>query len=181
MVDSNGTGTADTGWLVGAKKTAYRYNGTTWASANTGITIDLTGVSTLSSTDAWAVGKAAIFHWNGASWSSTSPTAATLNSISMIQSGASDIGWTVGTASAALYYNGSSWALQNTGLPAALTLSNVFTVSSNEAWLTDSSGHIYEWNGSTWTLIFTSTVALNGIAILHPNSQPFSAWAENFT
>lgn len=183
MVDSNGTGTANAGWLVGAKKTAYRYNGTSWSSSNTGITADLNSVSTLSATDAWAAGNGGnIFHWTGgASWSAvTTPTTNTLNGISMIQSGSTDIGWAVGNTSTALYYNGTSWASSNSGLAANLTLNSVITVSSTEAWTVASNGQTYEWNGSTWTLIFTSTKALNGIDVIHPNHQPFSAWTESF-
>ena len=125
-------------------------------------------------------GAAAVFRWNGTSWSAASPTAATLNSISMIISNSTDIGWTVGTSSTALYFDGSSWTLKNTGLPASLTLKSVVTLSPNEAWLTDTNSEVYEWNGSTWTLVFTTTKRLNGIDILRPHSQPFSAWTENF-
>jgi len=184
MVDTNGDGVANAGWLVGAKKTAYQYNGTNWASANSGITADLNGVSTLSATDAWAAANGGnIFHWTGgASWTSVStPTTNTLNSISMINTGSLDIGWAVGNTSTALFYNGTSWALSNTGLASALTLKAVVTVSSSEAWLVDSSGHVYEWNGSTWTLVFTSGAALGGIDMIHSNHQPFSAWSENFS
>lgn len=182
MVDTTGAGTATAGWLVGAKKTAYRYNGTTWASSNTGITVDLNGVSTLSSTDAWAVGlNGAIYHWTG-SWGAVStPTSNTLNGISMIVSGSNDIGWAVGNSSTALYYDGTSWTSTNSGLASNLTLTGVVTLSSTEAWLTDSSGHVYEWNGSTWTLIFTSAKALSSIAFINPNNQPFSAWTEIFS
>lgn len=180
MIDTNGNGTADAGWLVATKKTAFRYNGATWASANTGITVDLNGVSTLSATDAWAVGPAAIFQWNGSTWSSSSPTAATLNSISMIKSGNLDVGWTVGTSSTALYFDGTSWTLKNTGLAGSLTLNSVKTVSPTEAWTVTSTGVIYEWNGSTWTQVTTLAAGLNGIDILHPNKQPFSAWSESF-
>lgn len=185
MVDSNGSGTANSGWVVGTKKTAFQYNGTTWSTKNTGITVDLSSVSTLSSTDAWAAGNSgSIFHWTGgASWTAVSTPSATptLNGISMIKSGSSDIGWAVGTGSAAWFYNGTAWTSSNAGLAGGLTLNSVSTVSANEAWLCDSSGHIYEWNGSTWTLIFTSTKALTAIEILHPNTQPFSAWDENFS
>lgn len=185
MLDTNGNGAADTGWAVGTTRAAFLYNGTTWATKNGGITQNLNAVSTLSATDAWAAGVAGtIFHWTGATnWSvvSTPSSTPTLNGISMINTGASDIGWAVGTSSTAWFYNGTTWTSSNTGITAGLTLNDVVTVSTNEAWLVDSSGHVYEWNGSTWTLIFTSTKALNGIDIAHPNSEPFSAWAENFS
>lgn len=181
MVDTTGSGTADAGWVVGAKKTAYKYTGATWISANTGITVDLTGVSTLSATDAWAVGKAAIYQWNGTSWTGTAPTSATLNSISMLKLGSSDIGWTVGTGSTALYYDGVSWTLKNTGLASALTLNSVVTISNSEAWTVSSTGLIYEWNGNTWNLITTLSTGLQGIDIIHPNTKPFSGWKENFS
>ncbi len=184
MLDTNGNGTADVGWVVGTKKTAFLYNGTTWTSTNTGISVDLNGVSIVSATDAWAAGLTGkIFQWTGgASWAAiTTPSASpTLNSISMIKSGSSDIGWAVGTNSTAWFYNGTSWASSNTGLAASLTLTSVITLSTNEAWVVDSAGHIYEWNGSSWNLIFTSTKALNGIDMLRPNNQPISSWIESF-
>lgn len=184
LVEVSGNGLADGGWVVGTKKTAYHYNGSAWASLNTGVTVDLNGVSTLSTTDAWIVGNSGnIFHWTGgASWSSiASPTTQTLNAISMMISSGSDIGWAVGNSSTAIYYNGTSWASKSTGLAGGLTLNGVVTISANEAWLVDSSGHIYEWNGSTWTLVSTASTSLNAIDMLHPNSQPYGVWAENFS
>ncbi len=183
MLDTTGSGTASVGWAVGTKKTAFLYNGTTWTSTNTGVSVDLNSVSTLSGSDAWAAGLTGhIFQWTGgASWNTISTPSAlpTLNSISMMKSGGSDIGWAVGTSSTAWFYNGTSWASSNTGLPGSLTLTGVKIVSSNEAWLTDSNDHIYEWNGSTWTLVFTAGAGLNGLDIIHPATQPFSAWKEN--
>jgi hypothetical protein len=44
-----------------------------------------------------------------------------------------------------------------------------------------STGAIYEWNGNSWNLIFSTSSALSGIDIVHPNRQPFSAWTENFS
>ncbi len=183
MVDTNGSGTADAGWVVGSKKTAYKYNGSTWASTNTGITVDLNDVSTLSATDAWAAGlSGSVFKWNGTSWAIVStPTTQALNAISMIVSGSSDIGWAVGASSAAIYYDGTSWTLKNTGMSAGLTLNYVATVSPNEAWAVASGGQIYYWNGSAWTLKFTSTKGLNGIGMLSlNNSTPTSAWRQVF-
>lgn len=184
VLDTTGAGAGNIGWAVGTKKMAYLYNGSTWTSTNTGITVDLNAVETLSTTDAWAAGLSGkIFQWTGgSSWNliSTPSATPTLNSISMIKSGSSDIGWAVGTSSTAWYYNGTSWASSNSGLAGGLTLNSVITISANEAWVVDSSGEIYEWNGNAWSIMFTSSVALNDIAILSPNSQPFSAWQESF-
>lgn len=184
MVDTDGDGVAEAGWTVGSTRVAFQYNGSTWASANTGITVNLNSVSTLSSTDAWAAGTGGrIFHWTGSgSWTivTTPSTSPTINSISMIQSGGLDIGWAVGTTSTAWYYNGSSWTSKATGLAGGLTINEVVTISPNEAWLVDSSGHIYEWNNSTWTLIFTASTALTTIDIVHSGTQPYAGWKENF-
>lgn len=182
MIDTNGDGLADAGWVVGSKKTAFKYNGSTWTSTSTGITADLTSVSTLNANDAWTVGNGGvIFKWNGSSWANiSSPTNQNLNSVSMITSGSTDIGWAVGATSAAIYYDGTSWTLKNTGLANNLTLNGVVTVSSNEAWLVASGGQIYHWNGSAWSLTFTSTKALNGIAMLSIKNQPQSAWRQVF-
>jgi len=182
MLDSAGNGTATTGWVVGTKKMAHLYNGSSWSSTNTGITVDLYGVSTLSATDAWAAGlSGAIFHWAGTSWATVStPTTANLAAISMISSNGVDTGWAVGSNSAALYYNGSSWTLENTGLASGLTLNQVVTVSATEAWVVTSAGRIYEWNGSSWNLITTLSTGLNGIDILHPNTHPKAAWSETY-
>lgn len=182
MVDINGNGTADIGWVVGSNRTAYFYNGSSWASANTGITVTLNGVSTISANDAWAAGNSGnIFKWNGTSWADIStPTSANLNSISMINTGSSDIGWAAGASSTALYYDGTSWTLKNTGLAGNLTLNSIVITSLTQAWVVASNGAIYQWNGSNWSLRFTSTRNLNGIDIVHLYRSPTSGWRQIF-
>lgn len=184
MLDTNGDGAADIGWVVGDTKTAYIYNGTSWTTRNTGITVQLNSVSTVSASDAFAAGNTGrIFRWTGgSSWSlmSTPSSTPTLRSISMISFGSSVIGWAVGTASTAWYYNGTSWSSAGSGLAGSLNITGVVTISDKEAWLVDASRHIYEWNGSSWTLVSTQGDIMNGIDMVHPNSKPASGWRENF-
>ena len=87
MLDSNLSGTANTGWAVGASGTSVHYNGSTWSTVSTGTSNTLYGVALFfNSVDAWAVGAAGtIIHWNGSAWSTvTSPETVQLNAISLI-------------------------------------------------------------------------------------------------
>lgn len=180
MIDSNGNGTADAGWVVGNSSMAWRFNGSTWASANTGITTALNDVVTLSSTKAYAVGGSGrIFRWNGTSWSlMTSGTTQTLNGISMITTDSTDIGWAVGNSSVALYYNGSTWTSKNSGITGTIT--QVVIISANEAWAINTNGGIYYWDGTSWSLKFDSAQSLQGIDTVHLNKQITSGWTQVF-
>lgn len=127
---------------------------------------ELSGVSALSATGAWAVGSGGkngglILHWNGRSWRQVPvpPTARSqfLESVAAIS--ASDA-WAVGADNQGeliLHWNGERWQLAQG--PASDrergNLLNLTALSASEIWATGyGSGQdvlrILRWNGNTW-------------------------------
>ena len=145
---------------------------------------DLSGVVTLNSSDAWAVGaeqtprgrpRAIVLHWNGSDWNrSPNACASGLNGVDAL--GADDI-WAVG-GTQTCHYDGTGWK----DLPAApssfpghvvdllgvtaVAPSNVWAVGY-ESWTCGESvcnaGVIEHWNGSTWTYASSGADILNGV------------------
>jgi len=166
------------------------WNGTSWARMPSpepggGTNVYLNAVTSLSPTDAWAVGhytttagktKALAAHWNGTRWTLVAaPNPANggfldLNGISAAS--ASDI-WAVGTYgnqhTLALHWNGASWTQVATPSPgySGNTLSAVAAVSPSTAWAVGSyyvfrpTGAIpvktllLRWNGTRWIQVAT--------------------------
>jgi hypothetical protein len=133
--DKSGTYPWAVGWYITRsvlmKTFTLHWNGTSWTHvpspspgtglAKNGVTPNvLTGVSTVSASDAWAVGtyhtstglKTLLLHWNGTSWTHVASPEASgqLNGISL--DSPSD-GWAVGAnykgAARLLHRNGTSW------------------------------------------------------------------------
>jgi hypothetical protein len=163
-----------------------RWNGKTWstvASPDSGPSDQLTGVSAVSATDAWAVGNtnsgpvntvsgpALILHWNGKKWSKTPiPEASTtyffLNGVSAIS--ATDA-WAVGTWDAHgvnahalfLHWNGKKWSKVPSPSPVGRALFGVSTTSATDAWAVgqyinsaDRDATLTEhWNGKKWSKV----------------------------
>jgi hypothetical protein len=77
----HGTGPSDV-WMVG-RSAARHFNGTTWSSVLTGVTVPLYGVWGSAPDNFWAVGEGGtIVHWDGAAWSPVmSPTQRTLRAV----------------------------------------------------------------------------------------------------
>jgi hypothetical protein len=198
-------------WAVGVVKssnlTIVNWNGTAWqatpvAGACTGQ--DLTGVATLSTAEAWAVGKRyrpacansgnyryTVMKWNGSSWSLLTPASSPaipsdaagntdLNAISMIDSngnGAADFGFAVGNTGTVLSYNGSTWAASSSG--SVDNLLGVSVVSANEAWIATSAGKILKWNGSSWSQAASTAATFRSISMLDTDGDGFAnvGWA----
>ena len=77
MLDTNGDGRADDGWMVGKSDNAARYSpasGGQWTNSNTSGMGNLNGVSMFSSNDVWAVADGGdVTHWDGSNWTRTAP------------------------------------------------------------------------------------------------------------
>lgn len=117
-------------WAVGdsaADSITLRWNGTAWTEVEApdpGFSfLDLNGVTTLSATNAWAVGfydvagswRTLTMHWDGASWSlvdSQSPDPQ-LNLLAGVTAVSADdvwtVGWTFSGGTLALHRTGSDW------------------------------------------------------------------------
>ncbi len=162
------------------------WNGRKWstvASPSPGPSTQLTGVSAVSATDAWAVGNtnsgpvnttpdpALILHWNGKKWSKVSiPEPSTayyfLRGVSAIS--ATDA-WAVGSWDAVgvdsraliLHWNGRKWSKVPSPNPVGRGFEGVSTASAADAWAvglyTNAAGQVAtlteHWNGRKWSKV----------------------------
>jgi hypothetical protein len=166
-------------WAVGdsgPSSLTLRWNGTSWArvpSPSPGRDfLDLNGVVSISSTNAWAVGyydfsgnwKTLTMHWDGSSWSvvnSPSPDP-TLNLLSGVTALSGSDVWAVGNAGAtgtlALHRTGATWERATTANEGSGTnvLNGISAASPNDIWAV---GHAQNqsltlhYDGSAWTVI----------------------------
>ena len=168
--------------LVLGAGTAFAAGGWTVVTAPpTGQNATLTGVATVSDSDAWAVGfhsgnaftnvgaKVLIDNWNGTAWSqvatpATPQNTALLNAVSA--SGAADA-WAVGRTQnnkssfegLALHWNGTAWSVSSsfTGALSAYAV-GVADISPTDAYAVGNNssiprGHLAHWNGTTWSSV----------------------------
>jgi hypothetical protein len=154
----------------------------------------LTGISALSSDDAWAVGTAGndllTLHWDGSSWSNVpAPNLlfdAKLNDVAAI---AGDDVWAVGTTGSSagidfdtvtMHWDGTEWAIIPSPNPAPDSyneLHAVAAVSANDVWAVgEYLGEFYKhplilhWDGLSWSIVqqncaeFNSLIAITVVA-----------------
>lgn len=183
VIDTNGDGLGNIGFAVGDSGRILQYNGTNWVQVTSPTTRDLSGVFTVSSSEAWAVGtNGTILRWNGSFWSVfSSPVTNALNAIAMLDTdgdGIANRGWAVGTSGRILSYNGSSWSFVDVG---GATFFSVAVLNDQDVWVVGASGEAEHWDGNNWTNIDSDTTrALNGISAIPTGSQPRSAWKQIF-
>ena len=138
----------------------------------------LNGVSTVSASDAWAVGDPAsapgplIMHWNGSAWSTVpshgAPASSGLSAVSM-SSGTNGwaVGWYAGSnggqTTLTMHWNGTRWTRVPSPNPMAggNLLTGVAAVSPTDAWAVgwgysqtvNGATVILHWNGARWTRV----------------------------
>jgi hypothetical protein len=184
VIDTNGDGLPNIGFAVGNSGTILRFNGTNWVTETSSITQDITGVYTVSASEAWAVGAGGrVWKWNGSIWSLffTSPSTTALNAISMLDTdgdGVANFGLAVGGSSKVEQYNGTSWSESDLG-SAAFNAVDIY--DTQDAWLVGAGGVAYHWDGSSWTSVASATsVSLTGISLIHYGQPPTAAWRQVF-
>jgi hypothetical protein len=188
--------TANDAWAVGFSILGRRnhstliehWNGSAWSvnstSVVTGYAAQLTGVTDLSPSNAWAVGNGGggslLEHWNGTTWGLVpipDPNFSPGANESIAASSATDI-WVVGTSfdtttgttiAEALHFNGTTWAVVPMQQPGTNTptISAVTAVSASDAWAVGEdvgatsaiggSTLIEHWNGSSWSVVPSPT------------------------
>jgi hypothetical protein len=175
---------ASNGWAVGRKKKSHlsiwHWNGNAWSTASGIPTLsasyvkDLQSVSTVSDSEAWAVGTKSsrvsgkyafsIFRELNGQWCRLQSTGSTcggkhapstsknnaedLYSVSVIRQAGQDFGFAVGKKGVILKYNGSSWAQITSNTHQNLL--SVDVVSATQAFAVGNKGTLIEWNGQTW-------------------------------
>jgi hypothetical protein len=151
------------------------------AAPPTGQNATLTGVATVSDSNAWAVGfrngnaftnvgaKVLIDHWDGTAWSqvatpATPQNTALLNAVSA--SGAADA-WAVGRTQSnkssfealALHWDGTAWSVSSSFTAALSAYAiGVADISPTDAYAIGNNssiprGHLAHWDGTTWTAV----------------------------
>jgi hypothetical protein len=146
----------------------------------TGQDAQLDGVTTTSSTDAWAVGyccaapnflgaKPVIDHWNGTAWSQVSvpSTGYSTNSLTAVSASSTSDAWAVGRSEPqrytfyplAMHWNGTAWSVSSSfasALAGQLGV-GVADISPTDAYAIGGhlgsahNGLVAQWNGTTWT------------------------------
>jgi len=160
----------------------------------------LTGVSAVSASDAWAVGNGdaagpLILHWNGTAWSQvTAPNldGAVLESVSAAS--ARDV-WATGVYTGAvgvsrilmLHWNGTKWAQVASPSPAGAVSFSVSAASPADAWAvgryfrTSPSGFgslTLRWNGTKWAQVASPSPGAAGNELYGVSTvSPTDAWA----
>ena len=143
-------------WALGGGGMIARYDGTSWARADSGTQQELHGVYAASATDVWAVGRqGTLLHFDGASWSAfQSPTTADLYAVS--GSGSSDV-WAVGYETV-LHWDGHAWTASPTTGLFFNGLYGVLALAPDDAWAVGELT-ILHWNGTAWAYGATDAVA----------------------
>lgn len=151
-------------WAVGESGTILRFDGAAWTAVTGVTTSDVAAVWGASATDVWLAATSKVFHWNGASWSSTT-VVGSMQGLS--GTSGSDI-WLATEGGYLKHFTGAGWpTVMPTG--GSSTVFAVLAVSPTEVW--SSSGppgsEMLAWNGTTWTGTSTGGgvfVALAGTA-----------------
>ncbi len=159
----------------------------------TGQDASLSGVTTTSDTDAWAVGYCCarpnflgaipvIDHWNGTAWSQASvpSTGYSTNSLTAVSASSTSDAWAVGRSEPqrytfyplAMHWNGTAWSVSSSFVSA---LSGQLGVGVADISPTDAyaigghlgsahTGLVAQWNGSTWTRVTVPLPNNNNLA-----------------
>ena len=181
------------------------WNGTAWRQvrAPNPAESELTGVSAVSSTDAWAVGQTSsgplLLRWNGISWKRVAGPKLPAASLYGVSVTSARNAWAVGVrfgcpavgCPLVLHWNGTAWKRAKTANPASDPRGNwLFAVAaaSGGTWavggtsVTSSSSMplILRWNGTMWKLVRspnpTGAVNLFGVAV----TSARNAWAVGY-
>jgi len=147
------------GFAVGGSSgtaVALYWGGVSWFPITTGLSgpdaQELSSVSALSSTDAWAVDgvTGAFWHWTGQAglgggWNMVGSASVGLNSVFMT---APTDGWAVGSGGVIYRYAGGGWVMYTS---VGQTLNSVFFVNQNEGWAVGAGGAVYHYVSGMWT------------------------------
>jgi hypothetical protein len=163
---------ASNGITIGSSVIEH-WNGSSWNVVSSGLVqgASFTGVTAVSSNDAWAVlsngGNALVERWNGTSWNLVSSPAFTgVGSLNAVSADASNDVWAVGccgpigTGQAILHWNGMNWSLVGSHPrfgPLAITAfspSNVWVAGTVEDSDNDSQiAAVEHWDGTSWSIV----------------------------
>jgi hypothetical protein len=148
-------------FAVGASGTILRYDGSSWNSMSSGVSVRLWGVWGSSPSDIFAVGDSGtILHYDGSSWDAMN-SGCTLDLIEVWGNSAADI-FAVGMSGTILHSDGGSWSAMDSGTTASLSC--IWGTSSSDVIATGADGTIIHYDGDSWNpMVSGSTSHLHGI------------------
>jgi hypothetical protein len=184
------------------------WDGTTWSVANSPSPgsdgSSLTGVSVVSTSDAWAVGhsfeagatQTLILHWDGTSWTQVaSPTPGSGGELNGVSAASGSNAWAVGSyvngsmiQTLILHWDGASWTQVGSPSQAGTSqdvLKGVTATSASNAWavgwFVDPAANqqqplVLHWNGSAWNQAGSSSVGISTMPAAVDASPDSTTW-----
>lgn len=195
-------GSANDCWSVGDRGLTtsltyfYRWNGSAWAANSiSGFAsgdFPYRSVACPSTTNCWAVGSSSFFaRWNGSSWSRFSSGMPSAQYNSIYCNNTTDC-WAVGRVNSSrdliIHWDGAQWSRDSSNPTPTTDLNHVTCISANNCWAVGAANGgeptFLHWDGDTWIKFATTglpNVAGNTIAMIGPDSRPWSSWSANFS
>ena len=167
-------------WVGGTNGALLNYNGVKWSKKTSPTTAGLISIWGTSTNDVWLVASAnptaELFHYDGATWTSSTKAPSGYSYYDIWGSSTNDV-WAVGTAgsgvSAYAHYDGKTW----THTPNA-SLSPVYAISgtsSSDIWAAGSSKTLALYdNSKVWFAVSTGSTAILSCVRA---STTFGVWA----
>jgi hypothetical protein len=134
----------------------YRWNGTNWSLFYATPT-DPNRIDDLGPNSLWISGQSAIYHYNGAQWSTPYTDTRNIFSIQMYTTGQGPGGWAVGANQLIVGLSNGTWTVVDPS-PAPQTLYHSSFTSPTDGWATGfaiTRTYILHWNGVQWSHDFT--------------------------
>jgi len=159
-------------YAIGRSGALFTFDGSSWTQQMFPqyYSRDVYGIWGTSSSDIFAVGNG-IRHYDGSSWSYTSPTPYLLYSVWGLSS--SDV-YAVGQYGTVMHYDGSSWTSMYAGLAGNYEPVGVWGTSPDNVFVV-SGGVLYRFDGSAWNTVSYGNPGINPKCITGtPSSELFA-------
>ena len=139
-------------FAVGQSGVILHYDGSDWATMDSGTSTDLFGIWGTSASDVFVVGNTAtILHYNGSGWSAVAsglPQSSEYNLFCIWGSSSTDI-YAGSSGGKIIHYDGSDWTSGGTGIGGIIL--DIWGTSATDVFATSSWGNILHYNGTDWS------------------------------
>ena len=136
-------------WVAGNDGLILFYNGTEWATSESGITESINDIWFTSATNGYAVGDGGlVLHFDGTDWNTVADGVTSENLLGVFFSDENS-GWVVGEEGVTLTYSDGTWAVVAT--TNTNDLHDVYALASDNVWVCGTSETIGHFNGTDWT------------------------------
>jgi hypothetical protein len=135
---------ANNGWAVGANGTILRWNGSTWSKTDFSFNTEILSIDALSMDDAWISTPSYTYHWDGISWTRSTPLPP-LYDLDMVS--ASSV-WASGFG-VVYHWDGAQWV--NIPVPDNWLRLPIDMLDDSNGWVISYTA--LRWDGSSWERI----------------------------